>query len=171
VTDTDFGMGARSVYFLRSPVDSGTWTGRVLRKRLGMSDIRILLVDDEKCVRFALERLLVTHEGWAVVGTASNGKEAIGKAEDLKPDVVIMDITMPEMNGLEATPQIKRVTPETEVLLFSQHGSAGIVREAQDAGASGYLSKSRPDSIIAAVEAVAEHRTFFQGLDHAGQIS
>jgi DNA-binding NarL/FixJ family response regulator len=82
---------------------------------------------------------------------------------------VIMDISMPEMNGLEATPRIKKVTPGTEVLLFSQHGSAGIVQEAQAAGASGFLSKSRPDSIIAAVEAMAEHRPFFDSNDSLGR--
>ena len=134
-----------------------------------MPDIRILLVDDEKSVRFALERLLLTHEGWEIVGMASNGREAVGKAEDLKPDVVIMDISMPEMNGLEATPRIKKVTPDTEVLLFSQHGSAEIVLEAQAVGASGFLSKSRPDSIIAAVEAMAERKPFFDSNDSLGR--
>jgi DNA-binding NarL/FixJ family response regulator len=130
-----------------------------------MSDVRILLVDDERAVRFALQKVLDAHQGWEVVGMAGNGREAVRRAGDLKPDVVIMDIGMPEMNGLEATPEIKRVTPETEVLLFSQYGVAGIVDAARDAGASGFLSKSRPDSIIAAVEAMAKRKPFFQAHD------
>jgi len=130
-----------------------------------MSDLRILVVDDDVNMRSAVKRLLSTREGWVVVGTAADGSEAVGKAKDLQPDVVIMDVTMPQMNGLEATPHIKKVTPATEVLIFSQHGSRELSREAERVGASGYVSKSQSEALLVAVEAVAGHRTFFQASD------
>ena len=101
-------------------------------------------------------------DGWTVVGEAGDGLEAIGKAKELKPDVVIMDVTMPQMNGLQATPEIKKVTPETEILIFTQHDSAQIVQEAQHAGASGYLLKSQAGSLLDAVETVGQHKLFFR---------
>jgi DNA-binding NarL/FixJ family response regulator len=124
--------------------------------------LTILLVDDEKMVRSALQRLLSTHSDWKIVGEAIDGLDAVSKARDLKPDVVIMDVTMPEMNGLEATPAIKKANPSTEVLIFTQHDSNQIVREAQKAGASGYLLKSQAHWLAAAVEAVSQHKPFFQ---------
>jgi DNA-binding NarL/FixJ family response regulator len=135
-----------------------------------MVGLRILVVDDEQAIRSALQRLLNTHEGWSVVGTTRDGVEAISKAKDLKPDVVVMDISMPEMNGLSATPQIKKAVPETEVLIFSQYAIRGLRREAEIAGASGYLVKSRTSSIIPAIEALAEHKYFFD-LDDPSDIS
>lgn len=128
-----------------------------------MADLRILIVDDEKAVRTALIRLLGTREGWKVVGEAGDGAEAIGKAKELRPDVVIMDITMPEMSGLEATPEIKRAIPTTEILMFTQFDSTQMVREAQNAGASGYLLKSQANWLVAAVEAMGQHKPFFHG--------
>ena|SRR5487761_456867 len=124
--------------------------------------LRILIVDDDKTVRIALERLLSMCDGWTVVGEASDGVEAIGKAKELKPDVVIMDVTMPQMNGLQATPEIKKVTPETEILILTQHDSAQIVQEARHAGASGYLLKSQAGSLLDAVETVGRHKLFFR---------
>lgn len=128
-----------------------------------MAGLRILIVDDEKAVRSALGRLLSTHTEWKVVGEASDGVEAVGKAEELKPDVVIMDVTLPEMSGLLATPKIKKVLPNAEVLIFTQHDSTQMVREAQNAGASGYLLKSQANWLLAAVEAMSQHKPFFQG--------
>lgn len=123
--------------------------------------LRILVVDDEEAIRSALQRLLDSHQGWSVVGTASNGVEAIAKAKDLRPDVVIMDVSMPHMNGLSATPQIKKAVPDAEILIFSQYAIHGMIQEAEDAGASGYLLKSRTGSIIPAIEALAQHKIFF----------
>ncbi len=125
--------------------------------------LRILIVDDEKAVRTALGRLLATRKEWLVVGEAADGAEAVGKARELRPDIVIMDITMPEMNGLEATPQIKKVLPTTEVLIFTQHDSTQMVQQAQIAGASGYLLKSQANWLVTAVEAMGEHKPFFRG--------
>ncbi len=125
--------------------------------------LRILIVDDEKAVRTALGRLLATRKEWQVVGEAADGAEAVGKARELRPDIVIMDITMPEMNGLQATPEIKKVLPAAEVLIFTQHDSTQMVRQAQMAGASGYLLKSHANWLVTAVEAMGEHKPFFQG--------
>jgi two-component system, NarL family, response regulator NreC len=125
--------------------------------------LRILIVDDEKAVRIALGRLLATRKEWQVVGEAADGAEAVGKARELSPDIVIMDITMPEMNGLEATPHIKKALPAAEVLIFTQHDSTQMVQQAQMAGASGYLLKSQANWLVKAVEAMGEHKPFFQG--------
>jgi DNA-binding NarL/FixJ family response regulator len=104
--------------------------------------LRILIVDDEKAVRTALGRLLGTRGEWVVVGEAADGAEAVGKAKELKPDVIIMDVTLPELNGLAATPEIKKVLPSAEILIFTQHESSQMIREARKAGASGYLKVS-----------------------------
>jgi DNA-binding NarL/FixJ family response regulator len=124
--------------------------------------LTILLVDDEKTVRSALGRLLGARSEWKIVGEANDGVEAVAKTRDLKPDVVIMDVTMPEMNGLEATPEIKKAHPAAEVLIFTQHDSNQMIREAQKAGASGYLLKSQAHWLAAAVEAMSQHKPFFQ---------
>ena len=99
-----------------------------------MAGLRILIVDDEKAVRTALGRLLGTREEWVVVGEAADGAEAIGKAKELKPDVVIMDVTLPELNGLAATPEIKKAIPSAEILIFTQHESSQMIREARERG-------------------------------------
>jgi len=130
---------------------------------IGLVALRILIVDDEKAVRAALGRLLATRKEWLVVGEAADGAEAIGKARELQPDIVIMDITMPEMNGLDATPEIKKALPSAEVLIFTQHDSTQMIRQAQNAGASGYLLKSQANWLVAAVEAMGQHKPFFEG--------
>jgi DNA-binding NarL/FixJ family response regulator len=130
---------------------------------IDMTGLRILIVDDEKAVRSALGKLLGTRGEWKIVGEAGDGAEAIGKAKELQPDVVIMDVTMPEMSGLEATPEIKKAIPTAEILIFTQHDSAQMVQQAQKAGASGYLLKSQANWLVAAVEALGQHKPFFQG--------
>jgi two-component system response regulator NreC len=125
--------------------------------------LRILIVDDEKAVRSALGRLLGTRGEWEIVGEAADGAEGIQKAKELRPDVIIMDVTMPEMSGLEATPKVKKALPATEILIFTQHDSTQMVQEAQNAGASGYLLKSQANWLIDAIEALGQHKTFFRG--------
>jgi DNA-binding NarL/FixJ family response regulator len=125
--------------------------------------LRILIVDDEKAVRTALGRLLATRKEWQVVGEAADGAAAVGMVRELQPDIVIMDITMPRMNGLEATPEIKKALPAAEVLIFTQHDSTQMIRQAQNAGASGYLLKSQANWLVAAVELMGQHKPFFDG--------
>lgn len=127
--------------------------------------VRILLVDDHPIVRQGLRTLLEGRPGWEVVGEASDGIEALDKVEALEPDVVVLDVTMPRMNGLEACRQIqkkkKKKTPSLEVLFVTQHDSPQMMREALDAGARGYVVKSNAArDLLEAVEAVSQHREF-----------
>ena len=104
--------------------------------------IRILLVDDHPIVRQGLKTLLEGHSEWEVIGEASDGAEAIEKAKDLHPDVMVLDVTMPRMNGLEACRLLRRQAPGLEILFVTQHDSPQMMREALDAGARGYVVKS-----------------------------
>ena len=92
--------------------------------------IRILLVDDHPIVRQGLKTLLEGHSGWEVIGEASDGAEAVEKAKDLSPDVMVLDVTMPRMNGLEACRLLRRQSPALEILFVTQHDSPQMMREA-----------------------------------------
>ena len=124
--------------------------------------VRILLVDDHPIVRQGLRTLLEGRSGWEVVGEASDGVEALDKVGVLQPDVVVLDVTMPRMNGLEACRLIqKQKTPGLEVLFVTQHDSPQMMREALDAGARGYVVKSHAArDLLEAGEAVSQHRVF-----------
>jgi len=125
--------------------------------------VRILLVDDHPIVRQGLRTLLEGRPGWEVVGEASDGLEALEKVERLQPDVVVIDITMPRMNGLEACRLIQQKSKVSglEVLFVTQHDSPQMMREALDAGARGYVVKSNAArDLLEAVEAVSHHRVF-----------
>src|SRR5882672_2617193 len=127
-----------------------------------MTTTRIVLADDHEVVRQGLRVLLEAQPGWEVVGEAENGREAVDKVRQLKPDIVVLDIGMPELNGFEATRQILKAAPQTEVLILTMHESEQIVREVLDAGARGYVLKSDAGrDLVAAVEALCQHRTFF----------
>ena len=133
--------------------------------------IRRLLVDDHPVVRQVLKTLLEGRSGWEGVGEASDGAEAIEKAKDLQPDVTVLDVTMPRMNGLEACRLLRRQAPEIEILFVTQHDSPQMMREALEAGARGYVVKSNAArDLLAAVEAVSQHRAFtaLNGRDTAG---
>ena len=128
-----------------------------------MTLVRILLVDDHPIVRQGLRTLLEGRSGWEVVGEASDGLEALEKVDSLQPDVVVLDVTMPRMNGLEACRLIQQKTKNNglEVLFVTQHDSPQMMREALDAGARGYVVKSNAArDLLEAVEAVSQHRVF-----------
>jgi DNA-binding NarL/FixJ family response regulator len=123
--------------------------------------IRILLVDDHPIVRQGLKTLLEGHSDWEVIGEASDGAEAVEKAKDLSPDVMVLDVTMPRMNGLEACRVLRQECPALEILFVTQHDSPQMMREALEAGARGYVVKSNAArDLLAAVDAVSQHRVF-----------
>ena len=124
--------------------------------------VRILIADDHEIVRRGLRALLESRPGWEVAGEAITGRQAVEEAKRLTPDLIIMDITMPEMNGLEATRQILRAAPKTEILILSVHDSEQLIREVLEAGARGYVLKSDAGrDLIAAVETLSQHKPFF----------
>lgn len=124
--------------------------------------VRILIVDDHPVVRKGLRAMLEGRRGWRVCAEASNGREAIQKARATKPDVAVVDIGMPGLGGIEATRQIRKVSPETGVLILSAHGSEKLARELVDAGARGYLLKEDADeNLLAAVDALRRGKEYF----------
>jgi DNA-binding NarL/FixJ family response regulator len=124
--------------------------------------LNILLADDHDVVRRGLRDLLEERADWIVCAEARDGRSAVELAREHKPDVVVIDLLMPELNGLEATRQIRKALPDTEVLIFSMHETDELVHEAIAAGARGYVVKSdTPMQIVAAVAALANHKAFF----------
>ncbi len=120
-----------------------------------MSKIRVLLADDHTIVRQGLIALLESHEDIEVVGEAENGRQAFEKAEQISPDIVVLDITMPYLNGIEATRKIKKLNPEIKVIVLTVHDSEEYVHQILQAGASGYLLKeSAVSDLVSAINAV-----------------
>jgi DNA-binding NarL/FixJ family response regulator len=127
-----------------------------------MKTVRIVLADDHKVVRQATRALLFPISEWKIVGEADNGREAVALSTQLKPDVAILDLAMPELNGLEATRQIKNNSPETEVLIFTGQETEQLVHDVLASGARSYIKKTdAPDHLIHAVKALSEHKHFF----------
>ena len=127
-----------------------------------MSRIRILLADDHTVVRQGLRKVLEERPDWEVVAEAGDGREAVRLAEQHKPDVAILDVAMPLLNGIESTRQITRRLPNTRVLVLSMHADEAYVAQILQAGATGYLLKDSADvDLLQAVSEVAQGKSFF----------
>lgn len=126
-----------------------------------MAAFRILIADDHEVVRKGLVALLQQQPDWQVCGEATDGREAVDKAQQLQPDVVILDIGMPSLNGLEATRQILKTNPLARILILTLHDSDQVVRDVLNAGARGFLLKSdAARDLVAAVEALRRDKTY-----------
>jgi DNA-binding NarL/FixJ family response regulator len=124
--------------------------------------LRILVADDHEVARKGVRSLLEEHAGWEVCGEAKDGREAVDMANQLKPDILLLDIGMPNLNGLDAARQILAIDGEARILILTIHDSEQVVREVLAAGARGFLLKSDAGrDLIAAVEALQNRRTFF----------
>ena len=127
-----------------------------------MSPLRILIADDHEIVRGGTRVLLEHEPGWEVCGIAVNGQDAVDSAKQLKPDVVVLDMTIPKLDGLEVLRQIKRALPNTEVVIFSAQHSKDVIEQVFDAGAKSYIQKSDAGRhLVTAIKSVAEHKPFF----------
>jgi DNA-binding NarL/FixJ family response regulator len=131
------------------------------------------VADNQDVLRRGLRLLLSEHPGWSVCGDAKNGRQAVALVLRLKPEIVILGLDLPDLNGIEATRQIKEALPATEILFFTTHEEDHVIAQALRAGARGYILKSESESnLIEAVEALAEHLPFFSArasemlLDH-----
>lgn len=126
-----------------------------------MSNLRILIVDDNRAVRQGLRTLLESRHEWQVVGEAVGGLEAVEKATKLRPDVVILDYSLPELDGLSAAALIRKAAPQAELMVLTQHDARYTVRRALDLGIRGYVVKSDAGhDLMAAVEAVGDHKIY-----------
>jgi len=124
--------------------------------------IRILIADDHEVVRSGLRRILEAQPNWEVVAEAGDGKDAVSKAIETKPDVAVLDYSLPLVNGIEATRHIRAQLPRTEVLIFTMHDNEMLIQELLKAGARGYLLKSDAKRhLISAIESLASHKPFF----------
>lgn len=127
-----------------------------------MADIRIILADDHIVIRSGLRLVLEREPGFIVVGEAADGKEAIQLAQDLCPGVAVLDVAMPNLNGIEAARQITAASPDTAVVMLSMHSDESYVLRALNAGARGYLLKDSPEAdLIAAIKAVFDGKAYF----------
>jgi DNA-binding NarL/FixJ family response regulator len=123
---------------------------------------RILIADDHEIVRRGLKSIISAQSEWEVVGEALTGREAVELTRERRPEMVIMDIGMPDLNGLEATRQILKEFPSTEVLILTMHESEQLIREVLDTGARGYVLKSDAGrDLVAAVDALRRHKPYF----------
>ncbi|HZQ21604.1 MAG TPA: response regulator transcription factor [Terriglobales bacterium] len=124
--------------------------------------IRILLADDHDVVREGLRTILRSRADWEICGEVANGKQAVEAAERLRPDIMVLDITMPIMSGLEATEELQKLGLSTRILIFTMHDSKSLVRALKKAGAQGYVLKSyAARDLIPAIEKLLQGETFF----------
>ena len=127
-----------------------------------MSGLRILIADDHEVARQGIRALLESHSGWEVCAEAKDGREAVELATNSKPDIVLLDIGMPNLNGLDAARQILAMSPAIRILILTMHDAEQVVREVLAAGARGFVLKSdAARDLVAAVDALQHRRTFF----------
>lgn len=127
-----------------------------------MDPLRILIADDHELARDGIRSILESHPGWQVCAQVRDGREAVESALKLKPDILLLDIGMPNLNGLDAARQILTLMPDSRILILTIHDSEQVVREVLAAGAKGFLLKSDAGrDLLAAVEALQENQTFF----------
>src|SRR5579862_1091327 len=127
-----------------------------------MPAVRVLVADDHDLVRKGLRSLIEGQNGWELVAEAADGRDAVAKSAQWKPDVAIVDISMPSLNGLDATRQIVKQSPKTIVLILTFDDSDEIIHAVLDAGARGYLLKTDAmRDLVAAVDALRNNKTFF----------
>jgi len=131
--------------------------------------IKVFLADDHAVIRDGMQALLETQSDIHVTGTASNGRDTVRQVQKLRPDVVIMDIAMPELNGIEATSQVRELSPSTEVLILSMHSTSEHIFRALKAGAKGYILKeSAGQEVVKAVRAVSARKRYLaQSIEEA----
>src|SRR5262249_59416879 len=127
-----------------------------------MEPVRLLVADDHEIVRKGLRSLLEAQPGWEVTAEACDGREAVQKAKEIKPDVAVLEIGMPALNGLEAARQMIKNDARAKILILTMHDSDPLIREVLDAGARGYVLKSDASrDLVTAINAVRSNKTFF----------
>src|SRR5262249_58793838 len=133
------------------------------------SPLRILLADDHELLRKGLRTLIADHRGWSIYGVESKGRPAVKLALATKPDILVLDIEMPALNGMEAARRIKLALPTTEILIYTMYDTEHIMRRALQAGVRGYVLKSEePQKLVDAIEALGKHTPYFGGaVSHA----
>src|SRR5437870_7368287 len=126
------------------------------------SPLRILVADDHDVMREGIRAVIERQPGWEVCGVAGTGREAVSQALALKPDIVVMDMSMPDLNGLDAAVQIKRRLPCIEILIFTAHETDELTREVFEAGAKSFIFKSEAyDFLVQAIHSLSQHKPFF----------
>jgi DNA-binding NarL/FixJ family response regulator len=127
-----------------------------------MPPVRLLIADDHEIVRRGFRAILEAQPDCQVVGESGDGRKAVEMAKELRPDIVVLDISMPSLNGLEAARQILKSRPQTKILILTMHESDSLIREVLDAGARGYILKTDAGrDLVAAVDALRRNKTFF----------
>ena len=124
--------------------------------------LRILIADDHDVMREGTRAVIERQSGWEVCGIAATGREAVNQAVALEPDIVVMDMTMPELNGLDAAVQIKRRLPKTEILIFTGNASDQLIRDVFEAGVKSFINKAETHKyLVDAIESLSRHKPFF----------
>ena len=131
--------------------------------------LRVLVADDHPIVRAGLRTLIESRPRWQVCAEAANGREAVEQAAALKPDIAVLDVSMPILNGIEATRQIRKVSPETEVLILTMHDADQMIQQLIEAGCRGYILKDDADrNLLAALDSLRRHKPYFSSRVAAG---